>query len=139
MVSISMCTDVTISKYAQLQLTKHCIINLHILAIPVYEQRTAQVIFNTAAKVIDLLCPTWRDIIMGILTDGERMTGHISGMATLFQNVARPGFVHIWCGAHQLDIVLLNLYCDLTNEEFYKQVMSLISYLWQQQNFIADM
>ena len=95
----------------RLHLIEHGIINLHVLAIPVYGRRTASVIFNTALKALDGLYPTWKDVIIGISTDGERkMTGHVSGVATRFQQVAKPGFIRIWCGAHQLDLVLQNSY-----------------------------
>lgn len=67
------------------------------------------------------------------------MTGRISGVATRFQNVAKRGFIRIWCGAHQLDLVLQDAYCELANETFYTQLTSLISYLRRQQNLISDM
>ena len=90
-----------------MNLNRHGIVNVHLLSVPVYERHTASVIFYTAAKDFDVLCPSWKDSIIGVLKDGERkMTGRISGVAVRLQNIAKPGFIHIWCGAHQLDIVL---------------------------------
>ena len=34
----------------------------------------------------------------------------ISGVATRFQTLAKAGFIRIWCGVHQLDIVLQSAY-----------------------------
>lgn len=140
---IGSCTDRTVSKYARIacvvdvrdchghvhahehiivrvHLDRHGIFNAHILTVTVYERHTAEVIFDTAAKLLDALCPSWRDIIIGISTDGERkMTGRVSGVSTWLQNVAKGGHIPIWCGAHQLDIVLESTYNKLSNEAFY--------------------
>jgi len=116
------------------------IINLHLLAIPVYDRHTGLVIFEVASKALDVLCPSWRDMIIGISTDGERkMTGRVSGATTLFQNVSRPGFIKIWCGAHQLDLVLQDAYCHFGNELFYGNLTASIGYFRRQQNLVKDM
>ena len=123
----------------RLHLKEAGIINAHLLAVPVYVRHTAQAIFNTATKALDVLCPSWRDIIVGISTDGERkMTGRVSGVATRFRQAAKPGFIQIWCGAHQLDLVLQNCYVHFGNEVFYQQLTAVISYLRRQQNLVAE-
>ena len=63
------------------------------------------------------------------------MTGRISGVVTWFQNVVNTDFIRIWCGAHQLEIVIQSVYSKLNNEAFYTQLKALISYIWRQQNF----
>jgi hypothetical protein len=81
--------------------------NLHLLAIPMFCSHTAEQIFMHAKRALDVTCPQWRDPIVSIATDGERkMTGRVSGVATRFEQVAKPGFFRIWCGLHQLDLVL---------------------------------
>ena len=118
-----------------MHLNRHGIVNVHFLALRLYESHTAAVIFDTVAKDIDVLCLLWKDIIISVLIDGKReMTGRISGVATRFQNAANTDFIHIWCGAHQLDIVLQSAYSKLGDEEFYTQFTDLISYLQRQQN-----
>ena len=64
-----------------------------------------------------------------------KMTGRISGVVTWFQNVVNTDFIRIWCGAHQLEIVIQSVYSKLNNEAFYTQLTALISYIWRQQNF----
>ena len=114
--------------------------NFHLLAIPMFSRHTGEQIFLHAAKALDVICPQWRDIIMSISTDGERkMTGRVQGFATLFEQVAKPGFFRLWCGLHQLDIVLQAFYKAIMNEEFYSLLTGLISYLRRQQNLINDM
>ena len=78
--------------------------------------------------------------MLSITTDGEKkMTGHIQGVATRFEQAALPRFFRIWCGLHQLDLVLQQFYTTLMNKSFYDILTNLISYLQQQFNFIAEM
>ena len=63
------------------------------------------------------------------------MTGHISGVSTCFHNVVKPGFIGIWCGAHQLDTVLQSEKMGVNL--FYYKLIALISYLRRQQNIIS--
>ena len=122
----------------RLHLNRHSIVNFHLLIVPVYKSHTAAMIFDTAEKYLDVLCVLWKDITIGVLTDSERkMTGCVSGVATRFQNFANPGFIRIWCGAQQLDIVLHSAYSKFYDEALYTQLTALISYLWRQQNFVS--
>jgi hypothetical protein len=114
--------------------------NLHLLAIPMFCSHTAEQIFVHATRALDVLCPQWRDLIVSITTDGERkMTGRVSGVATRFERVAKPGFFRIWCGLHQLDLVLQAFFKNLIDEQFYSHMTSLISYLRRQQSLIKEM
>ena len=114
--------------------------NFHLLAIPMFSRHTGEEIFLHAVKALDVICPRWRDIIISISTDGERkMTGRVQGVATRFEQVAKPGFFRLWCGLHQLDIVLQAFFKAIMNEEFYTLLTGLISYLRRQQNLINDM
>ena len=77
-----------------LHLNMHDIVNVHLLAFPVYKSHTAAVIFDTLAKYLGVLCPLWKDSIIGVSTDGKRkITGSITGFATQFHNVANTGFI----------------------------------------------
>ena len=77
-----------------LHLDHASIVNLHMLAIPVFNQHTGLVIFEVASKALDVLCKSWRDVVIGVLTDGEKkMTGRVSVVATRFQQVSKPEFI----------------------------------------------
>lgn len=67
------------------------------------------------------------------------MKGHVYRVATRFEQVAKPGFIRICCGAHQIDIVLQEVFFHFGNEKFYQNPTAAISYLCWQQNLIADM
>jgi hypothetical protein len=114
--------------------------NLHLLAIPMFGAHTADQIFNHADTALNAICAQWRDIIVSISTDGERkMTGRVSGVATRFQRAAKPGFFRIWCGLHQLDLVLQKFFKQLIDDEFYSKLIGVISYLRRQQSLINEM
>jgi hypothetical protein len=110
------------------------------MAIPMFTRHTAEQIFIHAAKLLDVLHSDWRSTILSITTDRERkMTGHVQGVDTRFEQVAQPGFFRIWCGLHQLDLCLQKFYQELMDEQFYSSLTHLISYLRRQQNLIAEM
>lgn len=60
------------------------IVNLHFLAVSIYERHTSELIFEATAKLLDALWPNWRAVIARISTDCERkITGRNNGVATL--------------------------------------------------------
>ena len=69
----------------------------------------------------------------------KKMTGHIQGVATRFEQAILPEFFRIWCGLHQLDLVLWWFYTELMDKSFYGILTNLISYLPQQFSLIAEM
>lgn len=124
----------------QLHLKLHCIINVHVRFIPVHERHTAAVLFDATAKMLDVLHPSWNGAITGVSTEGERQTtGRVSAVATRFQQVGKPDFIRIFCGAHQLDLVIQALYSKFGDEDFYNYLTTMISYLRRQQNLTAGM
>jgi hypothetical protein len=38
------------------------------------------------------------------------MAGRHQGVITRIHRVAKPGFMRVWCGAHQLDVCMLSFY-----------------------------
>ena len=58
-----------------------------------------------------------------------KMTGHIQGVATRFEQAALSRFLRIWSGLHQLDFVLQQFYNELMERSFYGILTKLISYL----------
>ena len=78
--------------------------------------------------------------MLSIATDGEKkMTGHIQGVDTRFEQAALPGFFRIGSGLHQLHLVLQQFYNELMDKSFYGILTNLITYLQQKFNFIAEM
>ena len=67
------------------------------------------------------------------------MTGRVSGVAPRFQQAAKPGFIHICCGAHQLDIVIQKINTGFSDDDFNAKPTAVISSLRRQQNFIGEL
>jgi hypothetical protein len=52
-------------------------------------------------------------------TDGERrMVGSVRGVATRMEDVAKPGFLLVWCGIHQVDLVMKRVFTALKSSVF---------------------
>jgi hypothetical protein len=83
------------------------IINAHALALPLRDIHTGEVMFIELSRLLDALCENWRDKVLPISTDGDRsMVGSVRGVATRMENVSKPGFLRVWCGIHQVDLVM---------------------------------
>jgi hypothetical protein len=114
--------------------------NFHVLAIPLYDRKTAAIIKNCICTAMDVICADWRARLIAVSTDGERtMTGRISGVATLFQQEATHWITRIWCALHQFDLVAQKEYQLLHEDKFFGILIALVSYLRRQFNLISEM
>ena len=87
-VAMDMSTHMSTS-YLDIRIRLHWeddILNFRLLAIPMFERHTGEAMFRVASMAFDVLCSDWRDILIGVSTDGERkMTGKIQGMYARLQ------------------------------------------------------
>ena len=105
-----------------------------------YESHTGYNMFDLTTKILDVLCPNWKDKIIGATTDGaSNMTGCHVGMVTQIQQVAKPGFYCIWCAAHQLDLIVQDRFKSMFDETFVHVIQGITGYLRQQKNLIQRM
>jgi hypothetical protein len=66
--------------------------NLHVLAIPLRDRHTGDIMFNAMADVLDTLCENWREKVIGVTTDGDRsMTGQVKGVASRIERETPDG------------------------------------------------
>jgi len=116
--------------------------NVHALAIPMFEQHTSKNMSNLVARFLDIVCSDWRAKLIGVSTDGaSAMTGPVKGVATRIEKEAKYKIYRIWCGLHQLDLVMKYAYEALQcpDGEFNKIMHSFTGYLRRQQKLINDM
>jgi hypothetical protein len=67
--------------------------NIHLIAAPMYVSHTGDNMFALCSKILDVLCPNWREKVIGVTTDGaSNMTGRHVGIITQIQRVANDGF-----------------------------------------------
>jgi hypothetical protein len=82
------------------------LVNLHLVALPMFERHSAVNIFNLIAKFMDAMYSKWRSKLIGVSTDDENtMTGHHASVVTRLIACA-DNVLRIWCAPHQIDIVV---------------------------------
>ena len=79
--------------------------------------------------------------MIGTGTDGANaMTGHLQGVVTrLAKESANSKFYRVWCGLHQLDLILKHAYAELWDNEVVDIMKKFIQHLRQQNGLIAKM
>ena len=84
--------------------------------------------------------PTWKLKCISVSSNGARnMTGCTNSLVTCISYHCDPGIIQIWCGLHQLDLVMQQVFKPAFDGTFYSTLTSLIGYLWHQQNLIIVM
>jgi hypothetical protein len=67
------------------------------------------------------------------------MTGRVQGLVSRLEQACTSDIIRIWCGLHQLDLVMQRVYKPALQNELYRVLTALIGHLWQQQTLIAEM
>ncbi len=77
------------------------LINLHLIAMSMFERHSAENIFNLIAKFMDAMYSKWRAKLVGVLTDGENtMMGCHAGIVTRLITYVDNDVLHIRCPPH---------------------------------------
>jgi hypothetical protein len=72
------------------------LVNLHLIAMPMFEHHSTVNIFNLIAKFMDTLYIKWRAKLIGVWTDGENtMTSRHVGVVTRLVNCIDNDVLHI--------------------------------------------
>ena len=97
--------------------------------------------FILVCRFLDVLCPRWRTQLIGIGSDGANtMTGHLKDVVTrLIKESSNTKVYRVWCGLHQLDLVLKDAYKELWDNEVVEIMKKFITYLRRQYGLIAEM
>jgi len=76
----------------------------------------------------NVLAPNWRHQLIGLTTDGaSAMTGSDEGACTRLINNFLGNFFPIWCGAHQLNLIVKKVFHELMDEKFLKTLTGVTS------------
>lgn len=114
--------------------------NFHLLAIPLYSNHTGEYMFEVLVKFMDALYKPWKEILIGVSSDGARsMTGKFQGLVTRLGHCAEGKLIRVWCGLHQLDLVMQEVFRAALDDKFHSTLTALIGHLRRQQNLIAEM
>ena len=83
------------------------LLNLHLVALPMFDRYTAENMFNMIAKLMDALFPYWRAKLIGVSSEGENtMTGRHRGLVSRLVSAAEYNVLRVWCAPHQIDIIV---------------------------------
>ncbi|KAE8966950.1 hypothetical protein PF005_g28659, partial [Phytophthora fragariae] len=116
------------------------LVNLHLLAIPMFDRHTAVVQVRLIVRVLDILSANWRDKLIGISSDGENtMTGRHGGVVTLLEKEATHSVLRVWCAAHQMDLVMKAGFAIFGSGDFVKKTKDLIVHLRRQKKLSTEM
>ena len=67
------------------------------------------------------------------------MTGCVQGTCTRLSNKCHGNIFRVWCGAHQLDLVVKKAFNQLMSDKFLNTLTGVTGHLRRQQNLIQDM
>lgn len=114
--------------------------NYHLIALPLHESHSGENMCKVMEQFLDALIPNWRKKVIGLTTDGARsMTGHVQGLVTRIQKLVELNVIRVWCGLHQVDLVMQSSYEISLNSKFTKKLTELIGFLRRQYNLISEM
>ncbi len=120
----------------------HSIINLHGCALPMFDRHTRDIMSTMVSKFLTVLCLDWTIRLLGLMSNKARnMTGRIASVVTCLNVVMHSdcSLIRIWCGAHQLDLVMEDIISNVIKERFFSIMTRFIIHLTRQQNLIAEM
>jgi hypothetical protein len=115
------------------------LVNLHLVALPMFERHSAVNIFNLITKFMDTMYSKRCSKLIGVLMDVENtMTGRHAGVVTCLIVCADNNVLQIWCAPHQIDIVIKAAVEAIDNGAWVKQVYTFSIFLRGQDNLIID-
>uniref|UniRef100_M4BFK2 DUF659 domain-containing protein n=1 Tax=Hyaloperonospora arabidopsidis (strain Emoy2) TaxID=559515 RepID=M4BFK2_HYAAE len=114
------------------------LVNLHLVAIPMFDRHTSQIIFDTVCKFMDALYGSWHGKLLCIASDGERaITCRHAGLVTRFCAGAEHPVLRIWCAPHQID--LEHLSANVFQGEWIAKAQAFSVFLRAQKSLITEM
>ncbi len=108
------------------------IVNLHAVALPMFDWHTSEVMFQMVVSFLDVLRPGWKVHQLGVSSDGARnMTGRVFGVVTRLSKAMHNEcpLTRVWCGAHQLDLVMEHIMDTIVKERFFTVMTEFITHL----------
>ncbi|GMF39385.1 unnamed protein product [Phytophthora lilii] len=115
--------------------------DFHLLTLPTFDKHPAPLIVEYLVKFFDIMDARWRSKLLGTTTNGGVNAGRNTGMtgsqqglsARLATVVNKPAFYLIWCGVHQLELVVKNCVATFCQKSFYDELVSVLATLRQVQ------
>ena len=115
--------------------------NYHLIACPFSGAHTGQNMFDLVQGIMGSLAgDTWTRKLIAVTTDGAaNMVGRYRGVVSLLEKACSHSIYRVWCGAHQLDLVVQECVAKGLSETFYSKLTALINYLRRQPRLISEL
>lgn len=114
--------------------------DLYVIAIPIFERHTADNIYHLIVQFLNIICSLWRQRLLGIAADSANvMTDEFQGVITHLEQQTPHKVYRIWCGLHQLDLVMKHAFKGLMDGEVVKLLKKFIHQLREQSIMISQM
>jgi hypothetical protein len=116
------------------------LVNLHLVAMPMFERHMALNIFNMINKFMDALYSKWHMKLIGMSTNRENtMIGRHVGVVTRIVACAEHKVLRIWCAPHQINIVVKASTESISDGSRFKFAYTFSIYLRTQDILIVSM
>ncbi|KAH6583989.1 hypothetical protein BASA61_007792 [Batrachochytrium salamandrivorans] len=125
----------------RVRFTLHGILyNFHLLALPLFDRHTGELMFEAFVKFMDALYPPMARNFGGHVHRWRSLNdGRIHGFVTQVGEVTSTKLIRVWCGLHQLDLVMQQVFKSALDDDFYSTLTAVIGHLRRQQNLVATM
>ncbi len=101
----------------------HSIINLHGCVLPMFDRHIGDIMSTMVSKFLIVLYLDWTIRLLGLKSDGARnMTGWVASVVIHLDAAMHNDYslIWIWCGAHQLDLVMEDIMSNVIKERLWK-------------------
>jgi hypothetical protein len=91
-----------------------------------FDHHTGDIMSTMVIKFLTVLCPDWTIRLFGLMSDRARnMTGRVASVVTRLDAAMHSdcSLIRIWCGVHQLDLVMEDIMSNVIKERFFFSVM----------------
>jgi hypothetical protein len=110
----------------------HSIVNLHGCALLMFDRHIGDIMSTMVSKFLTVLCPDWTIRLLGLMFDEARnMTRRVAGVVTCLDAARHSdcSLIRLWCGAHQLDLVMEDIMSNVIKERFFSIMTGFITHL----------
>lgn len=119
---------------------KEQIMDFHVMTLPIYDRHTRQYLYDSLSKLLTSLHDGWERKLVGIVSDGTpSLTGRFSDVVAKLHQSTSEGCYRVWSGAHQVEMVVENLFQQVFDEAFVNNLTSVTGHLRRQDDLISAM
>ncbi len=110
----------------------HSIVNLHGCALPMFDRHIGDIMSTMVNKFLTVLYLDWTICLLGLTSDEAcNMTRRVTGVVTHLDTTMHSNYslIRIWCGSHQLDLIMEDIMSNVIKERFFSVMIGFITHL----------